>query len=337
MLIIEKSIVEVANYSLEDLSDYLLESDQPLIFRGIVNQWPAVAAAKQSPKAIDEYLRRFYKDRPVTAVVGSPEVKGRVFYNNNMDGFDFQIIRAQLDNILDKIQEFSSLKEPPLIYIGSTDVDLYLPGFRGENDLELNHFDPLVSAWIGNKTRVAAHYDTPDNLACVVAGRRKFTLFPPDQLANLYIGPIDVTPAGQAISLVDFYNPDYQQFPKFHEAIKHAQVAELVPGDALFIPSMWWHHVEGLDDFNMLINYWWKRSPAFMGTPMDALKHCLLSIRDLPVKQRKAWENIFSYYIFNPDESNYFHIPESGRGLLAPLDDKRARQLRALLINGLNC
>ena len=71
--------------------------------------------------------------------------------------------------------------------------------------------------------------DLPDNLACVVAGRRRVTLFPPAQLENLYIGPLDHTPAGQAVSLVDFHAPDPARFPKFTEALRHARGAVLEP------------------------------------------------------------------------------------------------------------
>ena len=113
--------------------------------------------------------------------------------------------------------------------VGSTTVDTCLPGFRGENDLGFGERQPLVSIWLGNRTRIAAHHDLPDNIACVVVGHRRFTLFPPEQLENLYIGPLDFTPAGQAISMVDFAKPDLQRFPKFAEAARHAHVAELSP------------------------------------------------------------------------------------------------------------
>ena len=78
------------------------------------------------------------------------------------------------------------------------------------------------------------------------------------------------TPSGQTISLVDFAQPDLQRFPKFAQALEHAVVAELGPGDALFIPSMWWHHVESLSDFNLLVNYWWIDSHQALGSPAAA-------------------------------------------------------------------
>src|SRR5690606_1306790 len=175
-------------------------------------------------------------------------------------------------------------------------------GFRGENDLGMGDRQPLVSIWLGNRTRIAAHHDLPDNIACVVVGHRRFTLFPPEQLPNLYVGPLDFTPAGQAISLVAFVRPDLQRFPKFAEAVKHAQVAELGPGDAIFIPSMWWHHIEALDTFNVLVNYWWRQNPAWMDTPMNALMLAIMTVRELPPEQRAIWQDVFRHYVFEPGE-----------------------------------
>ncbi|MFX8258165.1 cupin-like domain-containing protein, partial [Acinetobacter baumannii] len=86
-------------------------------------------------------------------------------------------------------------------------------------------------------------------------------------------------PAGQPISLVDLAAPDLARFPRFAEALPHAQVVTLEPGDALFIPSQWWHGVEGLDPINALVNFWWRQTPAFMDTPLNTLMLALLTLR----------------------------------------------------------
>ena len=65
------------------------------------------------------------------------------------------------------------------------------------------------------------------------------------------------TPAGQPVSLVDPAAPDLARFPRFVDAWARAQVAELGPGDAVLIPSLWWHAIDALDGVNVLVNYWW--------------------------------------------------------------------------------
>ena len=50
----------------------------------------------------------------------------------------------------------------------------------------------------------------------------------------------------------------------------------------------------------------------------------------------KVWRGLFDHYVFNPDETVHEHIPEAGRGCLAPLDAAAARRLRADLLNRLN-
>jgi hypothetical protein len=222
------------------------------------------------------------------------------------------------------------------IYVGSTTIDAALPGFREHNDVDLGARNALASIWIGNRARIAAHHDLPDNLACVVAGHRRFTLFPPEQLANLYVGPLDLTPAGQAISLVDFAKPDYTRFPRFAQAERAARVAELAPGDAIFIPSMWWHHIESLDPLNVLVNYWWRQSPAYMDAPIGALMLTIMTVRDLPPAQRSAWQNLFRHYVFDADANTTAHIPENSRHSLGPLSDEVVRDMRARLIARLN-
>lgn len=319
------------------LPDDVLHATRPLLLRGLVADWPMVQASRRSAKDGIDYLRQFDRDAEVVAQVAPAEVGGRFFYNEDLSGFNFQSQRVPLAVVLDTLLARIDVPDAPAIYVGSSTLDTYLPGFREQNPLNLDAQEQLLaSIWIGNRTRIAAHQDLPDNVACVVAGRRRFTLFPPDQLANLYIGPLDFTPAGQAISLVDFHRPEPERFPRFAEAMVHAQVAELEPGDALLIPSMWWHHIESLEAFNVLVNYWWRSQPTYMDTPMNALMLALMTVRDLPPEQRRTWQEVFRHYVFEPDDATAAHIPEAARRVLAPMDETRARELRARLLQRLN-
>ena len=314
----------------------VLHGGAPGVLRGVAAHWPLVQAGLDSPRAGLDCLRGFALDAPVVAMVAPPQENGRFFYNADMNGFNFRRDRVPLPAVLSTLARHLDDPAPPAIYLGSTTVDTFLPGLRAEHELALGGREPLYSVWVGNRSRIAAHYDLPDNIACVAAGRRRFTLFPPDQLANLYIGPLDLTPAGQAISLVDFHAPDLARFPRFADALAHAQSAELGPGDALFIPGLWWHHVEALDAFNVLLNYWWREQPAWMDTPMNALVLAIMSVRDLPPAQRRAWQETFEHYVFAPGAHTADHVPEHARGMLAPMTDDTVRQLRTQLLKRLN-
>jgi hypothetical protein len=333
LLEINRQVREVTGCRPDSLSDDILYSTEPLVLRGLTADWPLVQAAKQSSAQAESYILQFDSGQQLTAYRGEPEIDGRIFYNQDFSGFNFERIRLPLAEVFENLRLYSGQAQPPTLYVGSTMVDNWLPELRRDNDLVLQGQDPLVSIWIGNRSRIAAHYDFPTNIACSVAGRRRFTLFPPEQLENLYVGPIDFTPAGQSISLVDFANPDFEAYPKFREAMQAAQVVELEPGDAILIPSMWWHHVESLDDMNILINYWWRNTPAYMGTPVNVLQHAIMGIRELPPEQREAWREIFDHYVFNADDDNYQHIPEPARGVLNRLDETAARQIHSLLLS----
>lgn len=334
MLDIKQPIHEITGASNESLTPELLCSNTPVILRGLIKDWPLVSEAKLSNQAAHNYLRSFYNQNKIRAFMADPKHQGRFFYNDDLSGFNFTPTTTTFDKVLDDLAEYEKLPKPPGLYMGSTSVDHILPEFRHNNDLQLAIDNPLISLWVGNQSRIAAHYDVTDNIACVAAGKRRFTLFPPNQLDNLYIGPLDFTPAGQPASLVNFEQPDLDKHPKFAEAIQHAQVAELEAGDAIFIPSMWWHHVEGLSRFNVLVNYWWRQVDIQLGAPMDALNHALLSIRDLPQAQRDAWRGLFEHYIFSPEDQS--HIPKDKRGVLNPIDEQQARKLRTSLVNKLN-
>lgn len=325
-------IDEVRDLDRHRLAEVLPGWTTPKVIRGLVADWPMVSAARDSADAAVAHLKQFdHGTLPVSATTAPPEAKGRIFYNADMSGFNFRREQIALKVVLDTLLKYRSTPEPPTIYVASTTLDSFLPGFRQHNPLALGVDEPLASIWIGNRSRIAAHHDVPDNLACVAAGRRRVTLFPPDQIGNLYVGPLDFTPAGQAVSLVDFAEPDLDRFPRFARAMASAQVAELGPGDAVFIPSLWWHHMEGMDDFNVLVNYWWRPVPAWMDPPMNALMLSLLALRGLPPAQRRNWQALFDHYVFAAGGDTTAHIPEAARGVLGPLDGAMAANVRSVL------
>lgn len=325
----------------DNIPPEVLLSSEPILLKGLVKDWALVKAGLKSDKAAIDYLKSFYNGKPAGTYFGSPDIKGRFAYDEDVSKVNFEVKKAQLDEVLDLIFQNISNPTPPAYYVASNAIDGHFPELRNTNDLSfqqthMQQIKPIASIWIGNSSLVPCHYDGSNNIACCVAGKRRFTLFPPEQIHNLYPGPLHPTPGGQAISMVDFASPDFEKYPRFRDAEKVKQVFDLEPGDALFFPSMWWHQVEGLSAFNVLINYWWSMTPAYRGQPMNVLNHALLSIRDLPVEEKQAWKHIFDYYIFGDAEHAGEHLPEQAKGLLGNIDDPKARQLKAMLLNKLN-
>ena len=321
--------------------DELIAAQEPVVLEAVAADWPLVAAGRRSPREAAAYLAQFATDRPVTVFTTAPELGGRFHYDDAGTGLNFTTGRADLREVLEAMLDTADDPAAPIRYVGSTDLDLFLPGLRDANDLALNHPDfshrpPLASIWIGNRTTVPAHFDISNNLACCMVGRRRFTLFPAEQVANLYPGPLEPTPAGQVVTMVDFREPDLDRFPRFSQALAASQVAELEPGDVLFYPALWWHQVEALDGFNVMINYWWNPVPAWVDTPETTLRHALLSLRDRPDSEKRAWRALFDYYVFGPPDQAGAHLPEAARGALGPLDEMQARRLRAQILNRLN-
>ncbi len=328
-------VPEVMVADAAELDRMLRAADRPFVVRGLAAHWPLVQAGQRSAEVARAYLLDHHRDRPFTVSVGVPGSGGRLFYDDAM-AMNFRMMEAGLPEIFARIAEFSGKPEAPSIYLASIDMQQYFDGLHEANHIDLGARELLASIWIGTRTRIAAHNDVPHNLAVCAVGRRRFTLFPREQFRNLYLGPVDNTPAGRAVSMVDFHAPDFDRHPRFAEALETAQVADLTAGDAVFIPALWWHHVEGTEDFNVLVNYWWRDAPRWMGQPQEALNHAMMTIRDLPADQKAHWREMFDHYVFANDESVVAHIPEGGRGILGPMTPDLAGRIRAFLLRALS-
>jgi hypothetical protein len=316
----------------EALAARLTGATQPFVVRGLAAHWPLVQASRQGGAAARALLASHARNRAFPASIGGAD---RLFYDDAMV-MNFRMEMAPLPRWLDAMAAAESDAHAPTVYLSSIDMGDYFTGLAEAHSLPLGVRQPLASIWIGTRTCIAAHNDLPENIAVCAAGRRRFTLFPPEQFSNLYIGPLENTPAGRPVSMVDVREPDLARFPRFAEALGAAQVAELEPGDAIFVPSLWWHHVEGLAPFNILVNFWWRDVPRYLGNPEDALLHAILAVRDLPAADRQRWRAQFDHYVFGGDAAVADHLPADARGILAPLNATTAGQIRARLLRGLS-
>lgn len=322
-------IPEVVGIDRERFENEIVAAGRPVVMRGLVAAWPAAVLGRQSPEAICKYLIERDTHAPIDAIMLPPEEKGRIFYNAAMNGFNFFRTHQTISRVIEQIARYSAFATAPAVAAQSALVRNCLPRFLDENAMPLlDDVEPRI--WIGNTITVPAHFDDSNNIACVVAGRRRFTLFPPEQIVNLYIGPIDFAPTGAPISLVDFAAPDLARFPRFAQARAHALVAELGPGDALFIPPLWWHHVQSLELCNILVNYWWGASHRD-NAGLDCLTHALITLRQLPAPQRAAWAALFDYYVLGDPATANAHIREDRRGVLGTLSEDFIRERRAQL------
>lgn len=310
----------------EALRDLVAEA-RPVVIRGLVADWPLVRLAGD-PRALSRRLLAMDRGARVAALSGPPGARGRLFYDADMAGFNFRRLDLPLATALDMLIEGLDDPRPGALAVQSLPVRGALAGFEAENPMPLldDAVEPRV--WIGNAVTVAAHHDMSENIACVVAGRRTFTLFPPDQVSNLSIGPFEQTPAGTPISLVDFDAPDLVAHPRFAEAMRHARQATLGPGDAIFIPYLWWHHVRSTSPFNMLVNYWWSAMEPARGQPLDVMLATMAAIRGLPEPKRAAWRALFDHYVFGDEAIARAGIPATRQGLLGDLPPDRRRALR---------
>lgn len=312
-----QAITEWQNVDADQFQE-ICASYKPAILRGFVNHWPLVQKAQRATAELLTHLHQLDSGKQVDAILLRPETNGRVFYNDAMDGFNFLRNRVTLSSVLDQLNRYAQFPQPPSVAVQSALIAECLPGLLADNSMPLLNAEVMPRIWLGNHITTPTHIDGSDNIACVVSGRRQFILFPPEQIANLYIGPLDFAPTPSPISLVDLHEPDFVRFPKYRTALASAQSAILEPGDAIYIPNLWWHHVESLEKINVLINYWWggaNFSTENTSTPYASLLNCLLSFKDLPVDQRAAWGSIFSHYVFNREDPAA-HIPAHLRGIL---------------------
>lgn len=119
-----------------------------------------------------------------------------------------------------------------------------------EKDVESSEVD--VNAWFGPAGTVSPlHFDPKNNLLSQIFGYKRVILYSPTETDNLY--PYD-TKLLNNTAQVDPVRPDYDKWPNFRKA--DSMTFYLKPGEMLYIPPKWWHHVTALTS-SFSISFWW--------------------------------------------------------------------------------
>ncbi|MCC6925220.1 cupin-like domain-containing protein [Novosphingobium sp.] len=302
---------------------------QPVIMKGLVGEWPIVRAARSGDEALVAAISANATPEPVMFAALPPEAGGLFHYTEDASQLNFTRHEAPLAQFLHFLQTENRLPQPRTLAAQGVQAGRFVPGFDHAHPLPLVPRGTTARLWIGNRACVATQGDDLENVACVVAGRRRFTLFPPEQLANLYLGPFELTPGGTPISMVHLTRPDLNRYPRFATALEAAVYADLEPGDALYVPYQWYHHVQAFETINVLVNYWWSPAREDLASPWDAMLLGMLALRELPADQRQAWRALFDHYVFKTEGDPGAHLPEAVRGVLGELTSRQIAELLA--------
>src|SRR3990172_274109 len=115
------------------------------------------------------------------------------------------------------------------------------------------------------------HRDIPHNIHVQIKGRKQSILFSPADNRNVY--PFPLFSRLPAFAYVDAEAPDFERFPLFRAA--HPFECILEPGDALLLPSLWWHQTRALG-FSLSVRFWFASGPlAALAWASDTAKRIL--------------------------------------------------------------
>ena len=146
----------------------------------------------------------------------------------------------------------SSGEGDPKYYIPHLNMSENFSGLLTDLNFPISEDPPRVQLWVGSAGTVTPlHCDIDNNLFGQIYGSKTVTLFSPEETSFLYQFPVgSVTPH---LSFVDVERPDLAKYPLYRNA--RMKTVTILPGQLLFIPAGWWHHVRSVE-ISISVNQW---------------------------------------------------------------------------------
>ncbi|QTN25680.1 cupin-like domain-containing protein [Rhizobacter sp. AJA081-3] len=136
--------------------------------------------------------------------------------------------------------------------------------------------------WLGSGGHVNnLHFDCFANFLFMIAGYKRVCLFPPDSFVELRPTPPRRGIGGATGSPVKLLRPQTKDMARLRRLARRGMYVVLRPGDALFIPPNWWHHVEG-QRLNLMVNAWVHAiERPTLGSLEDGLQRTIRAMADM--------------------------------------------------------
>jgi ribosomal protein L16 Arg81 hydroxylase len=201
----------------------------PVVLRGLVRGWPACRT--WAPAS----LAQRFAAQPVEVMrVANEELRGASPYRERRTMPFAELVERLAEPAgrdLYLVAQNRLLADPTFDALWS-DMDLMPEWF--DASARITH----VSLWMSPPGAVTPlHYDLLDTLLAQVYGTKRVIVASPADTPNLYKGPV-------GYSVADPEPPASVAFPLLAQATLYE--TEITPGDALFLPGEWWHHVRSL-------------------------------------------------------------------------------------------
>nr|XP_029713314.1 bifunctional peptidase and arginyl-hydroxylase JMJD5-like isoform X3 [Aedes albopictus] len=219
---------------------------EPLLLRGIIDDWPA--------------MQKWHDPNYLVGLAGERTVPVEIGSQYSSEDWSQRLVRFKdfiVDNLNPEGKDDDSDNENRRAYLAQHELfdqipelrkDIHVPDYIGRTDV-----NPRIKAWLGPKGTISPlHTDPSHNLLCQVFGSKTIILASPEDTPNLYPHEHFIL---ANTSRVDMKNIDYDQFPLVR-AVRLRRL-ELRRGEVLYIPPGWWHYVESLAP-SFSVSFWFE-------------------------------------------------------------------------------
>ncbi|HKE95268.1 MAG TPA: cupin-like domain-containing protein, partial [Povalibacter sp.] len=145
-----------------DLRD-LVAAETPMVIRGMLDHWPALAAGKHSPGRLNAYIKSMDIGAPAPLMEAPASSHGWYFYAPDLREFNFSKRQARISETLDRMERLLNDAQAPFLAIQMLPLATHLPQFVRENPSPLLPLQVMPRLWMGGPLRTQTHNDRDHN------------------------------------------------------------------------------------------------------------------------------------------------------------------------------